>query len=234
MNHPISAHLEPHYSSRNNWLRASVLGANDGLISTASLLMGMVAANTATTTLWLTGIAALIGGAVSMAAGEYVSVSSQADTEQADLAKEQHELSQNPERELWELTQIYQQRGLDEDLAKKVAIALTEHNALQAHARDEIGITETLAAKPLQAALASAGAFCVGAILPLACVLLVRHQTEFALWAMTLLGLAILGAVSARLGGAPVVPAVKRVLLWGVIALGSTTLIGTLFDVSLG
>ncbi len=162
MNSWTSAHTEPHYFTRSNWLRAGVLGANDGLISTASLLMGLAAADSSQSTLLLTGVAALVGGAVSMAAGEYVSVSSQADTERADLHKEQQELRNNPAGELAELIGIYRSRGLDADLAEKVAAALTAHNALQAHARDEIGIVEDVAANPLQAACASAAAFLCG------------------------------------------------------------------------
>ena len=162
-----SQHSERHFSNRNNWLRASVLGANDGLISTASLLTGVAAAAPDFQTLLLTGVSALIGGAVSMAAGEYVSVSSQSDTEKADLRKERCELEANPAAELAELTEIYRRRGLSDALAAEVAQALMEQDALSAHARDEIGITETSAAKPMQAALASAGSFCAGAILPL-------------------------------------------------------------------
>lgn len=231
MNSWTSAHTEPHYFTRSNWLRAGVLGANDGLISTASLLMGLAAADSSQSTLLLTGVAALVGGAVSMAAGEYVSVSSQADTERADLHKEQQELRNNPAGELVELIGIYRSRGLDADLAEKVAAALTAHNALQAHARDEIGIVEDVAANPLQAACASAAAFCVGAVLPLVTILLAGHSAQYALWATTLIGLASLGAVSARLGGAPMLPAVSRVVIWGVLALASTALIGGLFGV---
>ena len=151
-----SWHIEPHFSQRNNWLRASVLGANDGLISTASLLIGLAAARPDASTILITGVAALVGGAVSMAAGEYVSVSSQADTEKSDLIKEARELERNPDKELAELTRIYEGRGLNADLAHEVAVALTAHNALEAHARDEIGITDTMSANPLQAAAASA------------------------------------------------------------------------------
>lgn len=226
-----STHAEPHYSSRNNWLRASVLGANDGLISTASLLMGLASANASNQTILLTGLATLIGGAVSMAAGEYVSVSSQADTEQVDLQKESHELQHNPERELAELTAIYRSRGLDEDLAQKVALALTQHDALSAHARDEIGLSDTLAANPLQAALSSAGAFCVGAIVPVLVVTLLPYKMT-ALSITTILGLAILGAVSAKLGGAKILPAVRRIVLWGIVALAVTMLLGKLFGVA--
>lgn len=231
--HYISAHSEPHYSARNNWLRAGVLGANDGLISTASLLMGLVTANANSETILLTGLAALVGGAVSMAAGEYVSVSSQADTEKADLAKEERELRHHPENELAELTSIYRARGLSDDLARQVAVALTEHNALEAHARDEIGITEALAANPLQAAIASALSFCAGAVLPLLSVVLLHNKAEWMLAITTLLGLGILGTSSAKLGGAPIIPALCRVLLWGVIALASTAIIGKLFGVSI-
>lgn len=226
------SHHEPHFTNRNGWLRASVLGANDGLISTASLLIGVVAANVDDHTLLLTGLAALIGGAISMASGEYVSVSSQADTEKADLAKEAYELEHNAERELKELTHIYKLRGLDENLATQVAIALTQHNALEAHARDEMGLTETGAANPLQAAAASAGAFVLGAILPVLCVwLLPAHIRLMGLGLISLLGLAVLGWLSAYLGGAKPLPAIIRILIWGVIALVATSLIGKLLGV---
>lgn len=222
-----SIHLERHYSSRNNWLRAGVLGANDGLISTASLLMGLVAGGTDGRTLVLSGIAALVAGAVSMSAGEYVSVSSQSDTEWADLAKERQELDRNPEAELRELTSIYESRGLDHALARQVAEALTRHDDLQAHARDEIGLSETIDTNPLQAAWASALAFICGAILPvLVVVLLPVYVMLPALAISTLGGLAGLGWLSARLGGAPVGRAVARLVGWGVIALLATYLVG--------
>ena len=222
-----SIHPERHYSSRNNWLRAGVLGANDGLISTASLLMGLVAGGTDGRTLVLSGIAALVAGAVSMSAGEYVSVSSQSDTERADLAKERQELDRNPETELRELTSIYESRGLDHALAWQVAEALTRHNDLQAHARDEIGLSETIDTNPLQAAWASALAFICGAILPvLVVVLLPVYVMLPALAISTLAGLAGLGWLSARLGGAPVGRAVARLVGWGVIALLATYLVG--------
>lgn len=228
-------HHEPHYSNRNNWLRASVLGANDGLISTASLLMGMTAANSDNHILMLTGMASLVAGAISMAAGEYVSVSSQADTEKADLNKEAYELLHNPKQELDELIDIYKNRGLSDTLAQEVATALTAHNALDAHARDEIGLTETTSAKPLQASLASAASFMVGAIVPIACVAFLPSQMmAVGLAVITLLGLSALGAVSARLGGAKISTAVVRVVIWGVVALGTTALIGQLFGVSAG
>ncbi len=227
-----SIHPEPHFSNRNNWLRATVLGANDGLISTASLLMGVAAAGSSEQTLILTGVASLIAGAISMAAGEYVSVSSQADTEKADLAKEAYELMHNPDNELKELTQIYQSRGLDADLAAKVAEALTKHDALEAHARDEIGLNEDLSANPFQAALASAASFAMGAILPLLCVYAAPQPMRImALWIATLAGLALLGMLSAHLGGANKMLAMARVVIWGVIALGATSLIGHFFGI---
>ena len=222
-----SIHPERHYSSRNNWLRAGVLGANDGLISTASLLMGLVAGGTDGRTLVLSGIAALVAGAVSMSAGEYVSVSSQSDTERADLAKERQELDRNPEAELRELTSIYESRGLDHALARQVAEALTRHDDLQAHARDEIGLSETIDTNPLQAAWASALAFICGAILPvLVVVILPIYVMLPALAISTLAGLAGLGWLSARLGGAPVGRAIGRLVGWGVIALLATYLVG--------
>lgn len=222
-----SIHPERHYSSRNNWLRAGVLGANDGLISTASLLMGLVAGGTDGRTLVLSGIAALVAGAVSMSAGEYVSVSSQSDTERADLAKERQELDRDPEAELRELTSIYESRGLDHALARQVAEALTRHDDLQAHARDEIGLSETIDTNPLQAAWASALAFICGAILPvLVVVALPVYVMLPALAISTLAGLAGLGWLSAHLGGAPVGRAVARLVGWGVIALLATYLVG--------
>lgn len=226
------SHHEPHFNNRNGWLRASVLGANDGLISTASLLIGVVAANVNDQTVILTGIAALIGGAISMASGEYVSVSSQADTEKADLAKEAYELEHNAERELKELTAIYEMRGLDTTLATQVAIALTQHNALEAHARDEMGLTETGAANPFQAAIASALSFVVGAVLPLLCILFIPADSRLiGLGMVTLVGLGLLGWLSAYLGGAKPLPAIVRVLIWGILALAATSMIGELFGV---
>ncbi|USZ13897.1 VIT family protein [Moraxella sp. FZLJ2107] len=230
-----SAHSEPHLSSRNNWLRAGVLGANDGLISTASLLMGMVAGQASMDVLTLTALAAIIGGALSMGAGEYISVSSQADTEKSDLAKEAYELKHNPERELVELTNIYKARGLDDDLAHQVAVALTKHDALEAHARDEIGLSDALSAKPLEAAMASAASFIIGAVLPLISLWLgAKFGTDLGviLAGTTLVGLALLGYTSAKLGGARVVPAMARVLIWGVFAMAATALIGKAFGVA--
>lgn len=229
---PRSIHEEKHLSERNNWLRAAVLGANDGLISTASLLVGVAAANQSSQTLLLTGLAALTAGAFSMAAGEYISVSSQADTEAADLAKEQYELDNNPERELLELTRIYESRGLDSDLAHQVAVALTEKDALGAHARDEIGVTEIAQAKPFEAAIASAIAFIIGGVVPiLGLFIFPSFNLVYALMTLTIAGLVLLGIASARLGGAPVVPAVTRVVVWGTLAMIATSLIGRFFGV---
>lgn len=224
-----SWHHEAHFSNRNNWLRASVLGANDGLISTASLLMGMAATAPSTHVLLLTSIAALVSGAASMAAGEYVSVSSQSDTETADLRQEKYMLDTYPESELEELIGIYQQRGLSLPLAQQVACALTKHDALNTHARDEIGITDTAKPKPVQAALASALSFGCGALLPVLVVLLASNQwlmTTLSL--ITLFGLSMLGWLSARLGGAPARPAIIRILILGTLALAVTTGIGHL------
>ena len=231
MHHTI--HDEPHLSNRNHWLRAAVLGANDGLISTASLLVGVAAANPSNQTLILTGMAALTAGALSMAAGEYISVSSQADTEKADLEQEQHELTHYAERELFELTKIYVARGIDHALAHQVAVALTEHDALEAHARDEIGLTDLSKAKPIQASIASGLAFIAGALLPIICILTLPAQSlVWSLAFVTLIGLALLGVVSARLGGAPIIPATVRVVVWGVLAMLATSLIGRLFGVA--
>lgn len=228
-----SVHDEAHLSNRNHWLRAAVLGANDGLISTASLLVGVAAAGTSSQTLLLTGVAALTAGALSMAAGEYISVSSQADTEKADLDKELHELTHSPERELSELTKIYETRGLDYNLAHQVAVALTEHDALEAHARDEIGLTDLSQAKPIHASVASGLSFIAGAILPIIGILLLPVQSlVWSLSSLTIVGLALLGIISARLGGAPVIPATARVVIWGVLAMVATSLIGRLFGVA--
>ena len=231
MHHSI--HDKPHLSNRNHWLRAAVLGANDGLISTASLLVGVAAASPSSQTLLLTGLAALTAGALSMAAGEYISVSSQADTEKADLAQERYELTHNAERELFELTKIYVSRGLDHALAHQVAVALTEHDALEAHARDEIGLTDLSKAKPIHASVASGLSFIIGAILPIIGILTLPAQSlVWSLASITLIGLLLLGMVSARLGGAPIIPATARVVIWGVLAMLATSLIGSLFGVS--
>lgn len=227
------AHHELHFLHRSGWLRAAVLGANDGIISTASLLMGVAAAGTSHQALLMTGIAGLVAGALSMAAGEYVSVSSQTDIEQADLAREAEELKENPESELRELTGIYIQRGLSPELAKQVAQALSQHDPLAAHARDELGLNEANQAQPLQAALASALAFASGAALPLVTAWLAPHA-EAQSWLMisTLPFLGVLGAIAARTGGASVFKSVARIVLWGTIAMLATALIGHWFGVS--
>ncbi|HWK52186.1 MAG TPA: VIT family protein [Steroidobacter sp.] len=223
-------HSERHRTQRTGWLRAAVLGANDGIVSTASLIVGVAAAGTGSSGILLSGIAGLVGGAMSMAAGEYVSVSSQADTEHADLARERQELAASPEQEHAELTAIYVKRGLQAELASQVATELMRHDALGAHARDELGISDTLAARPVQAALASAATFATGAALPLLMVVLV--PLSWLLWATpvgSLLGLAVLGSVAARAGGARVRPAAIRVTFWGALAMAATAAIGTLF-----
>jgi VIT1/CCC1 family predicted Fe2+/Mn2+ transporter len=212
------------------WLRAAVLGANDGIVSTASLVVGVAAAAADRPAVLLAGIAGLVAGAMSMAAGEYVSVSSQADTEKADLERERVELEQNEEHETRELSTIYQQRGLDAGLARQVAEKLMAHDALAAHARDELGITPHLSARPLQAALASAATFAVGALLPLAAVLLApAGRIVESVAAASLAALAALGVASARIGGAPAWMATARVVFWGALAMALTALVGRLF-----
>ena len=226
-------HHERHRSAHIGWMRASVLGANDGLISTSSLLIGMAAASATPQVILITGIAGLTAGALSMAAGEYVSVSSQADTEAADRAKELHELEHSPEAELLELSHIYVQRGLDKALAHQVAVQLTAHDAIGAHMRDELGITEELAAQPLQAALSSAAAFSVGAAPPILLAWLWRGSSlSMAIGVVTLVLLAALGALAGRLGGASMTKGAVRVLFWGAMAMAATGLIGRLFGVT--
>lgn len=228
-------HTERHRSHHTNWLRAAVLGANDGIISTASLIIGVAAANVSHETILLTGIAGLIAGAMSMAAGEYVSVSSQADTESADLAKERLELATDHQSELKELTNIYIARGLKDELAHQVAIQLTEHDALGAHARDELGINDVMTARPLQAALASGAAFTVGATLPLLVTLLSPLDYAIAIvGTASLVSLALLGGVAAKVGGANVFIGIIRVTFWGALAMAATALIGHLFGVMTG
>jgi VIT1/CCC1 family predicted Fe2+/Mn2+ transporter len=226
-------HTETHKTHRVGWLRAAVLGANDGIVSTASLVMGVAAANASSESILVAGVAGLVAGAMSMAAGEYVSVSSQADTERADLDLERRELAENPDFEHKEMTAIYVRRGLDAELAAKVATALMDHDALDAHAREELGISHTLTARPVQAAFASAATFAVGAALPLLVVVLSPLSTL--LWAVagsSLAFLALLGALSASAGGAPLVKAVARVTFWGALAMASTTGVGALFGVT--
>ncbi|MFZ9311147.1 MAG: VIT1/CCC1 transporter family protein [Arenimonas sp.] len=224
---------ERHKTEHIGWLRAAVLGANDGIVSTASLILGVAAANGGKDAVLVAGVAGLVAGAMSMAAGEYVSVHSQADTEKADLAKETHELATDPEGELKELTAIYVHRGLTPDLAKQVAVQLTAHDALGAHARDELGISAHFSARPVQAALSSAASFAAGAVLPLAVAGLMPAASM--MWAValsTLLFLTALGAVAAGTGGAPILKGASRVLFWGALAMAATWGIGSLFGVS--
>lgn len=223
-------HPESHYMDRIGWLRAAVLGANDGIISTASLIVGVAASGAAPAAIVTAGLAGLVAGAMSMAAGEYVSVSSQADTERADIARETAELHAAPEVELAELTAIYTARGLEPALAAEVARQLTSHDALAAHARDELGISAATTARPVQAALASAATFAVGAALPLLTVLLVPAGWLIgAVSVAALVLLAVLGAIGAAAGGAPVVRAAARVTFWGALAMAATAAIGALF-----
>jgi len=224
---------EKHRTHRTGWLRAAVLGANDGIVSTASLVLGVAAAGADTKGILVAGVAGLVAGAMSMAAGEYVSVSSQSDTERADLARESKELAANPVQEHAELTAIYAKRGLDETLASSVATQLMQHDALAAHARDELGISDTMAAKPVQAALASAATFAVGAALPLVMVLLL--PASILMWGLassSLFFLALLGVLAARAGGSPVIPSVLRVGFWGALAMALTAGVGALFGVA--
>jgi VIT1/CCC1 family predicted Fe2+/Mn2+ transporter len=226
-------HSERHRTHRIGWLRAAVLGANDGIVSTASLILGVAAAGASAQALLLAGVAGLVAGSMSMAAGEYVSVSSQSDTEVADLNRERAELAADPEQEHAELTAIYVKRGLTKELASRVATELTRHDALTAHARDELGISETMTARPVQAALASAVTFAVGAALPLLVVVL--SPASALLWTVSgssLLFLALLGALAGRTGGASVVTAAIRVTFWGALAMALTAGVGALFGVA--
>jgi len=228
-------HGERHRSERIGWLRAAVLGANDGIVSTASLVVGVAAAASARQDVLIAGVAGLVAGALSMAAGEYVSVSSQADTEQADLARERHELATEPQAEEDELTGIYVRRGVEPDLARTVARQLMAKGALAAHARDELGLTEELAARPLQAALASAGTFAVGAGVPVLTILLAPATAlVLSISLVSLLCLVALGATAARVGGAPMLVGAARVTIWGVLAMAATAAVGRLFGTTLG
>ena len=225
-------HHEHHYIHRTGWLRASVLGANDGIISVTSLIMGMAASGASSHTLLITCIAGLISGATSMAAGEYISVKSQEDLEQADLEMEHRELQRNPEHELNELTHIYIDRGLTPELAREVAIQLTAKDALQAHARDEIGIHDNTSAKPLQAALSSALAFSAGAALPMLSILLSSEQhTAITVMAVGIISLALLGALSSYAAGTSILKGSVRVTVWGIAAMLFSSWIGSLFNV---
>jgi VIT1/CCC1 family predicted Fe2+/Mn2+ transporter len=225
--------IEIHRTPRIGWLRAAVLGANDGIVSTASLVLGVAAADASSKNILIAGVAGLVAGAMSMAAGEYVSVSSQSDTEHADLDRERKELAADPKYEHEELTAIYVGRGLDAGLAAEVAAQLMKHDALGAHARDELGISEKLTARPIQAALSSGGAFSVGAVLPLLVVLLVPISAL--MWAVSvssLLSLTLLGSLAARAGGAPVMTSTIRVTFWGALAMALTAGVGSLFGVA--
>lgn len=223
-------HFELHRTDRIGWLRAAVLGANDGIVSTASLVVGVAAAHSSQGSILVAGIAGLVAGAMSMAAGEYVSVHSQADTEKADLSRERTELELDPAAEQRELTAIYVTRGLEPDLAHQVAEQLMAHDALGAHARDELGISETLSARPVQAALASAASFAVGAVLPLAVTALAPAQGLIPWVSGTSLAfLALLGIVAARVGGASILASAWRVTFWGALAMAITAGVGALF-----
>jgi len=232
MTKSVKKHAESHLMNRVGWLRAAVLGANDGILSIASIVSGMAAGGASREAILLAGLAALVAGATSMATGEYVSVSSQTDTENADLAREKRELTQNPKFELEELAQIYVARGVELPLARQVAGQLMAHDALGAHARDELGITEITVAKPIQAALASAASFTCGAILPLIVAIaspppLIKEMVIVS----TLISLAILGMLGAKTSGARVLRPTLRVLFWGALSLGLTTLVGVLFRI---
>ncbi len=231
----MSLHHEKHKFQHIGWLRASVLGANDGIVSTASLIVGIAASNTGRQAVLLAGVAGLVAGAMSMAAGEYVSVSSQSDTEKADLEMERRELERNPKGETKELAEIYVARGLDEDLAHKVAEQLMANDALGAHARDELGISEIVTARPVQAAFASAASFAVGAFLPLLVSIVVPLSSV--IWSVSiasLLSLALLGAVAAKTGGANIWKGALRVTFWGAVAMALTAAVGTIFGTNIG
>ncbi len=230
---PLSHHSEKHYIHRTGWLRAAVLGANDGIISVTSLIMGMAASGASSHTLLITCVAGLISGASSMAAGEYISVKSQVDIEEADLHMEARELEKNPHHELKELTQIYILRGLTPELAHEVALQLTEKDALEAHARDEIGIHENTSANPLQAAGSSALAFSVGALFPMLSILLSPDQyISVSVMIVGILSLACLGALSSYAAGTPLLKGAIRVTAWGIAAMLFSSWIGSLFNVS--
>jgi VIT1/CCC1 family predicted Fe2+/Mn2+ transporter len=225
-------HREQHRLSRSGWLRAAVLGANDGILSTASLILGVATATHSHASLLVAGVSGLVAGAGSMAAGEYVSVSSQSDTEKADLQQERRELARDKQGELRELTQIYVHRGLDPNLASQVAEQLSHKDALAAHARDELGISEVMRAQPVQAAFASAASFSAGAAIPLAAGVLAPIALSVAtVYGTSLAFLIVLGAVGAKAGGAPIIPASMRVTFWGALAMAVTAGIGTMFHV---
>ncbi len=230
----IDNYLDSHYIHRSNWLRAAVLGANDGILSTASLAIGVAAASDLRAPIILATLAGLVAGALSMSAGEYVSVSSQTDVEKADIEREKQELKDTPEIELLLLAKIYEQRGLKEETAITVAKELTEKDALATHVRDELGINEISQAKPIQAAFASGAAFSVGGILPLLVVLfLPMKNMEYSLYGFSLFFLIILGILAAKTGGSSVSKAITRITFWGTVAMGLTALVGYLFGVNM-
>ncbi|WP_309641006.1 VIT family protein [Flavobacterium sp.] len=230
----IDNYLDNHYIHRSNWLRAAVLGANDGIISVSSLAIGVAAASATREPVILATVAGLVAGALSMAAGEYVSVSSQTDTEKADIAREMQELEEMPEEELQILAQIYEKRGLKKETALQVAIELTEHDVLGAHIRDELGINEISQANPIQAAMASGAAFTVGGVLPLLVILLAPLKNlEYSMYGFTIIFLMILGTIAAKTGGSSIRKAILRITVWGTIAMGLSALVGYLFGVKL-
>ena len=231
----IDNYLDNHYIHRSNWLRAAVLGANDGILSTASIAIGVAAASDIREPIVLATLAGLVAGALSMAAGEYVSVSSQTDVENADIEREKQELKETPEIELKLLAEIYEKRGLKKETAMEVAKQLTEHDALGTHIRDELGINEISQAKPIQAAFASGAAFIVGGILPLIVVLfLPLRYMEYYLYGFSIVFLIILGGLAAKTGGSSIVKPILRITFWGTVAMGLTALVGYLFNVSIG
>lgn len=231
----LDNYLENHYIHRSNWLRAAVLGANDGILSTASLAIGVATASNERAPIILATLAGLVAGALSMAAGEYVSVSSQTDVEKADIEREKKELKDMPEIELQRLAEIYEKRGLQKATALTVAKELSNHDALGAHIRDELGINEISQAKPIQAAFASGAAFTVGGILPLfVSMFLPLKSIEYSLYGFALFFLIILGVVAAKTGGSNVVKAIIRITFWGTIAMGLTAFVGYLFNVNVG
>ncbi len=228
----IENYLDNHYIHRSNWLRAAVLGANDGIISISSLAIGIAAASTSREPIVLATVAGLVAGALSMAAGEYVSVSSQTDTENADIEREKTELKEMPEEELHILAQIYEKRGLTKETAMQVAIEFTEKDALAAHIRDELGINEISQANPIQAAFASGASFTIGGVLPLVVVLFAPIEgMEYWLYGSTILFLILLGGLSAKTGGSSISKAILRITIWGTIAMGLSALVGYVFGV---
>lgn len=231
----LDDYLDNHYIHRSNWLRAAVLGANDGILSTASIAIGVAAASEFREPVVLATLAGLVAGALSMAAGEYVSVSSQTDVENADIERERQELADMPELELQRLAEIYEKRGLKKETALLVAQEMTEHDALAAHVRDELGINEISQAKPLQAAFASGAAFTVGGVLPFLVALFFPMKTmEYSLYGFAIIFLIVLGSLAAKAGGSSISRAILRITFWGTVAMGLTALVGYMFNVNVG